>query len=136
MQITTIQELRQFADEMRIIGRHTMMPLVFGLDTLSSEENAVLQAEANRLLAACGCGTGATFCIVSVVLYALAVFFAGPTGPGAWAMIVLGGFATVLLAGSVGKMIGIAHARLRLRRIVGRMLSELEKSASAQAITE
>ena len=92
-------------------------PLQFAIPALSAEHNAALQERANRLYDACGCGTGATASLAALALY---VVFAVTGGLGALGPIAATavGAAVFFTAGLLGKVAGIAHARLRLRRML------------------
>lgn len=113
--VTSAEDLRHLRELLKLRGSFKVKIDIAGL---AKERQARLQRSLERSVSACGCNEGT----VAGLLYLIVVpilYFAGRIAPSAlgWAGIG-GGFIGVLV---IGKLIGIAAARLTLARTLTRI---------------
>ena len=96
---------------------------------LSAEETRELQARVDKLVDACGCGEGSAGVLVSLGAY---VTYAVTIGPSHGVLgFVWRALAVMFVGATVGKLYGLARARLELRGVLLELRSRLGDTAVA-----
>ena len=101
---------------------------------LAPETARTTQRRIAQLVDACGCGEGAGMTMVAVVAY-LAYAASAGSWPGAVG-VVWRGLAAMFIGASVGKLFGLARARVELRRVLLELAPSLPPIAVVPPVNE
>ena len=123
--------IRDAGDVDRLLARLDLLATVrrvsLDLDSLRPDESRAFQTRLNRLGAACGCEMGALMAVLGVAGYFGHLW--GTVGsPSHWSSgDVLWGGAVFLVAATIGKLVGLAGARIRLIRQLERLRERINR---------
>jgi hypothetical protein len=117
--IRSTRDVESLLDAGRDRRRLTVLIHISGLPP---EKSLEWELKLNSLLHECGCSLGAKF-----VIFALAVSILWQCFQSNWAIMHWPGFlvrtlAAAFVAGGIGKLIGIAFARVRMKKVAGQIL--------------
>lgn len=93
------------------------------ISQLDAKENEEYERVLNKWLNACGCETGAIFCVVSICGYMVLWFLKSESF--GWVNIK-NGLIIIFSSALIGKLTGIFLARIRLRMTVRNVINRLD----------
>jgi hypothetical protein len=127
--VRNVSDLERFANLTTIMLTSYSVELQF--EAVRSEDLLRWQADLNRQLKACGCKSGgllASMALTAYVVY-LVLHLANLA---TWTECTVG-LGVVVVAGAVGKLLGLVHARSRLRKTIYEVRTAIESSVSEPA---
>lgn len=110
-----------------LISKHTIHffprrhpQIILQIDNLTTAENESLGRKINLFYYSCGCGEGALFLFVGLIVYLVCLFLVF------WGEIsylhILGGLLSLFLLSGVGKLFGIVRGKIRLKYLKKQIL--------------
>jgi hypothetical protein len=118
------------AEGLRRWAKHDKLEIQ--IPNLDITESAYWTVRVNRYRRACGCEVGAAACGLALIVFVLFAVFQNDRIQGGLISWIVLGFTFVVLAGVIGKGLGLLYARYRLLRTISALRTRLShKSANA-----
>jgi hypothetical protein len=135
MDVADRRSLETLISRCESLGFGTVEPITISIPDLQPDRRRELEAEVNDLWQECGCTLGAVSSLVSLVLLVTLVRHLPSTNVWGVGAAAAAGLATFLLAGGLGKLLGVQLAHRRLARRL-RTLAPLVSTSYETAFPE
>ena len=121
-------DLKHFMKQKARVFFPRRIPIIVDISSLPFDENKYWSKYFNRYYYNCGCGYGAVFLIIGILLQTYYFFVYGFDPLGAW-FIAFTPISLIIITG-VGKVFGIARSRFRIKKALQHLLKTVDNKVS------